>query len=334
MLIFKYKTPYCSVYTRSAVELTRVLLQVHFHGAVSADLLATTADKFVELGLDKLGYEYINSDDLWLQLNRSASGALVPAKSFGGPNDFGMRNLSSYIASKGLKLGLYNAASLTTCAKAAGSLYKEIDDAKQFAAWNVSYLKYDQCGQDDVQPYQKYLAMRDALNISGTRFVYSFEPGVGVDTHPARYLPLVGNLYRTGHDIGPYFGAIQGLSFQANQWTNVATRGGWTDPGTLEIGNSNSTFNASEARAQMALWCILKAPLLIGADLSNIGEAFLDILRNQDLIGECRCCPCAARSPRSSHSLAFTLVATLTPQSHHSDQSRSPLAHWTFGSQR
>ena len=42
---------------------------------ISADVLLQTADQFVALGLDTLGYEYVNSDDCWMGANRSAGGS-------------------------------------------------------------------------------------------------------------------------------------------------------------------------------------------------------------------------------------------------------------------
>ena len=65
----------------------------HFAGRVSAAVMRETADRFVALGLRDVGYIYINSDDTWAELNRSASGRLVPKPSFGGPGDAGIRAL-------------------------------------------------------------------------------------------------------------------------------------------------------------------------------------------------------------------------------------------------
>ena len=65
----------------------------HFAGRVSAAVMRDTADRFVALGLRDAGYVYINSDDTWAELNRSASGRLVPKPSFGGPGDAGIRAL-------------------------------------------------------------------------------------------------------------------------------------------------------------------------------------------------------------------------------------------------
>ena len=45
----------------------------------------------------------------------------------------------------GLKLGIYTDSGSMTCAKYAGSLGFEEEDAAQLAKWKVDYLKHDNC---------------------------------------------------------------------------------------------------------------------------------------------------------------------------------------------
>jgi len=45
-------------------------------------------------------------------------------------------------------------------------------------------------------------------------------------------------------------------------------KGGWNDPDMLEIGNGGMATN--EYQAHFAFWSLLKAPLLIGCDLTKI----------------------------------------------------------------
>ena len=51
-----------------------------------------------------------------------------------------------------------------------------------------------------------------------------------------------------------------------------------------EIGNGNPGLSLAEARTQMALWCLMKSPLLIGASLQQITQPYLQILLNKELI--------------------------------------------------
>jgi hypothetical protein len=147
-----------------------------FQGGVSAAVLRETADLFVSLGLRDAGYVFVNTDDEWLNHARTSDGRLQPKSSFGG--EAGIRNLSSYIHKLKLKFGIYLAAATTTCAGGAGGLYHEKQDAQTFAEWQVDYLKYDNCGEIDLNSYAKFQTMRDALNDTGRLIEYSFEPHI------------------------------------------------------------------------------------------------------------------------------------------------------------
>lgn len=69
---------------------------------------------------------------------RDANGRMVadPVKFPGG-----WSALSAYVHGKGLKLGLYSAASSVVCSGRVGSLYHEYIDAETFASWNIDYVK-------------------------------------------------------------------------------------------------------------------------------------------------------------------------------------------------
>lgn len=250
----------------------------HFGGSVSAAVMREAADQFVALGLREAGYVYINSDDEWSELNRSASGRLVPKASFGGEG--GMRNLSAYIHARGLKFGLYGAAAQTTCGGSAGGLYHEQADAQTLREWEVDYFKYDNCGTINIQSYAKYQTFRDALNHTGRHIVYSFEPHQR--PHVYAWNKLVGNSWRTGNDIGADYRRIFANLVANNLWAGVTGKGAWGDADMLEVGNPG--LSVPEARTHFALWCLVKSPLLIGADLKHIGADYLAILKNRHLI--------------------------------------------------
>jgi alpha-galactosidase len=61
----------------------------------------------VSSGLSAIGYKYINIDDCWGELKRDSQGSLV-AKASTFPS--GIKALSDYVHSKGLKLGIYSDA--------------------------------------------------------------------------------------------------------------------------------------------------------------------------------------------------------------------------------
>jgi alpha-galactosidase len=63
---------------------------------------------------------------------------------------------------------------------------------------------------------------------------------------------------------------------------NYADFTGHIHPDILEVGNGNLTVE--ETRTHFALWAFMKAPLLIGTDITNLSQANIDILQNKHLI--------------------------------------------------
>ena len=97
---------------------------------INEKVVMETADFIVESGLKDCGYEYVIIDDCWSLRERNEKNEIVP-----DPEKFphGMKYVSDYIHSKGLKFGMYSCAGTMTCAAYPGSLDHEFIDAKCFA---------------------------------------------------------------------------------------------------------------------------------------------------------------------------------------------------------
>ena len=67
-----------------------------------------------------------------------------------------------------------------------------------------------------------------------------------------------------------------------DKWWNNAAPGGWNDPDMLEVGNRGMTV--TEYTTHFSLWCMAKAPLLIGCDVGTVQQEYIDILSNADAI--------------------------------------------------
>ena len=257
--------------------LTGLLVSVDFHMNPNETIFLETAQTFIQSGLRDAGYNFLNSDDGWLSPNRSATGALVAM-----PAQFpsGLSALTQKLHALGFHFGIYGCASETTCGSRAGSLYREAKDAQQYASWGVSYLKFDDCGEMNLASYAKFSVMRDAIARTGRPMVYSFEPYTGGLQTP--WLGSVGNSWRTGPDARPHYSSVIGNAFVNNMAASLAGPGHFNDADMLEIGNGDITL--AEARTQFSLWCLMKSPLLIGADMQTIAMPFLQIMKNKELI--------------------------------------------------
>jgi alpha-galactosidase len=85
---------------------------------VSEELILSTADQIVNLGLKDLGYNYVVLDDCWQNIHgRDEHGRLQPEPSK-FPNGF--KSISDRLHSQGLKYGMYSSAGEMTCARFGG----------------------------------------------------------------------------------------------------------------------------------------------------------------------------------------------------------------------
>jgi len=247
----------------------------HYGCGVNEQVIRQTADAFISTGLAAVGYKYVNVDDCWAYSRNSSNVIQADPTTF--PS--GMAALASYVHSKGLLFGLYSDAGTKTCAGRPGSLGYETTDADTYAIWQVDYLKYDNCNAN-TSPEVRYPVMRDALNATNRRIFYSMCEW-GVD-NPATWAPKVGNSWRTTGDISDNWNSMLSNLDSNNQWASYAAPEGWNDPDMLEVGNGG--MSTTEYQSHFALWCLVKSPLLIGCDLTDVNAADLAILNNTELI--------------------------------------------------
>ena len=214
----------------------------------------------------------------------------------GRPQRFphGIKALADYIHSLGLKFGIYSDAGSKTCAGRPASRGHEYQDAAQYAAWGVDYLKYDWCNTTTQDARASYAVIRKALDASGRPIVLSIcEWGTA---KPWLWGEEVGgNLWRTTGDIkDAWAGKIKwpdgsccanGVLSILDQQVGIASYAGpghWNDPDMLEVGNGGMTD--TEYQSHFSLWAMLAAPLIAGNDLRDMSPAIHDILTNKEVI--------------------------------------------------
>ncbi|MEX0845858.1 MAG: glycoside hydrolase family 27 protein [Balneolaceae bacterium] len=256
---------------------------------VDEDLIKATADAMVESGMKDAGYEYVNIDDCW-HGERDENGFIqVDPEKF--PS--GMKALADYVHSKGLKLGIYSDAGWETCAGYPGSRGYEFQDAQQYAAWGIDYLKYDWCNTEGLAAEGAYMTMRDALAKAGRPILFSMCEW-GTDA-PWEWAQDVGHAWRISGDIYPCFdceyrheggwsswGVTKIIDMRADQEIRqYAGPGHWNDYDMMEVGNG---MTIGEDRAHFGMWAMLASPLIAGNDLRNMNTQTLDILTNEEVI--------------------------------------------------
>ncbi|CAL1263603.1 unnamed protein product [Larinioides sclopetarius] len=248
---------------------------------ISEKLYMEMADRMVADGYKDAGYEYINVDDCWMDMNRDSYNRLKP-----DPVRFssGIKALADYVHSKGLKLGIYTDCGNKTCAGYPGSLGYFDVDAKTFAEWGIDMLKVDGCYAEPTVMDDLYPQITTALNQSGRPIVFSCSwPAYQPDyTAIAKHC----NLWRNFDDIEDSWESVLSIvDFYAahqDELVSAAGPGHWNDPDMILGGNFGLSYD--EAKAQLALWAIMASPLLMSNDLRSIEPKFKELLLNKDVI--------------------------------------------------
>lgn len=268
-----------------------------FGSNISEKLIMETADVMVEEGFLAAGYEYLVIDDCWSMKERDKDGCLVPdQEKF--PN--GIKAVSDYVHSKGLKFGMYSCAGILTCAGYPGSYDHEFQDAKTFADWGVDFLKYDFCNfPEHADNIHRYHIMSMALKSTGRDILFS-ACNWG-QKEPWKWMSSIGaHMYRSTGDIMDNF--ISFTDIVKSQLDNFCCSGQYcyNDMDMLTVGMYNKgnvgigkVCTDEEYRIQFSLWCLFGAPLMIGADIRELSEFSKSLLLQKELIAinqdeECR----------------------------------------------
>lgn len=247
-----------------------------FRHGINENLIRQIADAMVSTGLKDAGYVYVNLDDTWQSSRRDSDGFIkCDAQKF--PS--GIKALSDYVHSKGLKLGIYSDAGWETCAGLPGSFGHEYQDAIQYARWGIDYLKHDWCNVEDINPIGAYRLMRDALYATSRPIYYSICEGG--KNKPWTWAAPICHSWRTTLDIDKSFNSVLSIIDQEDSLRRYAGPGHWNDPDMLEVGNGLTT---DEDRAHFTMWCMLAAPLILGNDIRNMSKETAEILLNREMI--------------------------------------------------
>ncbi len=256
---------------------------------INDQLIRETADVMVESGLLKAGYEYLVIDDCWSEKERDpATGKIVPDKEK-FPN--GMKAVSDYVHSKGLKFGMYSCAGVRTCANYPGSFEHEYLDAQTFAEFGCDYLKYDYCFKPSVFDGELlYRRMGLALRACGRDIVFSM-CNWGRDDVWSWARSAGAHLYRSTGDIEDSFESFRKIAMSQIPKLGASASGCWNDMDMLTCGmygkGNVATEDActdAEYASEFALWCLFGVPLMLGSDLRSMSEATKKLVTNPELI--------------------------------------------------
>ncbi|MBQ7445409.1 MAG: glycoside hydrolase family 27 protein [Clostridia bacterium] len=259
-----------------------------FAANIDETLIKQIADKMVDEGYLDCGYDYLVIDDCWSEHKRDERGRLV-ADHVKFPS--GMKALSDYVHSKGLKFGIYSCVGNYTCAGYPASFEYEFIDAETFAEWGVDYLKLDYCYKPQSEDGAKlYRRMGLALANCGRDIVLSACSWGADETH--RWIKSTGShLWRSTGDIVDCFSSVRDIYNIQKGIYEYNGQGCFNDMDMLIVGmggkgnvGRENCCTTEEYRTHFSIWSFFGSPLMIGSDIRNQTPETKAILQNKAVI--------------------------------------------------
>ena len=279
----------------------------HYAGRITQDIVLQNAKAMAESGLIDHGWTYVNIDDTWQGKRGGEFHGLQGNEKF--PD---IKGLCDQIHALGLKFGIYSTPWETSYAtypggssenpngdwskptiEKKGNVNKKVlpwaiapyhfytNDASQWGAWGVDYLKYD--WNPIEAPETKEMA--DALRNSGRDIVFSLSNNLNPQNAPS-VTPLA-NSWRTTGDIKANWKSMNDRGFGQDKWRQYSKPGHWNDPDMLEIATKEKNqpgLTPNEEYTHMTLWCLVESPLLLANDMSDMDAFTKNLLENDEVI--------------------------------------------------
>lgn len=269
-------------------------------GIFDENTILSIANTLIDRGLAKAGYRIVWLDFGWASGKRDSRGDLII-----DPQQWphGLAWLTAWLHKRGLLAGIYTDAGASGCShQGVGSLGHYRQDANAFAAWSFDAVKVDFCGagQQGLSPQQQYTQFATALanNASHRPMLLNVDnfwvPGQIDGVRPSladsaysnyQWAGHIAQSWRTDTDIGftrnvQFVNVLRNLDHDATH-PRSAGPGRWSDPDYLgpELG-----MTAAEAQAQLSMWAIVAAPLILGSDPRSLSATSITMLENRQVI--------------------------------------------------
>ncbi len=160
-----------------------------------------------------------------------------------------------------------------------------------YAQWGVDYVKCDDIAREYPHCQKEIELISNACRSCGRDIVLSLSPGPAPLEH-AEHLKQYANLWRITDDFWDEWRLLKGMFERAQKWCIHAAPGHWPDADMLPVGalrqdydpDDWTKFTEAEQRTMMTLWCMMRSPLMVGAELTKLDAFTKELLTNGELL--------------------------------------------------
>ena len=166
-----------------------------------------------------------------------------------------------------------------------------------YASWGVDYIKCDDICNTHAYKERPYMGRHEvemlhhAIGHCGRDIVLSLSPGPALLEESAHYCTYA-NMWRITDDFWDFWPLLRKMFDFCEKWQYVVAPGCWPDCDMLPVGKVGKGFRAERAtnftkdeqQTMLALWCLFRSPLMVGADLPQLDDWTLGLLTNEKLL--------------------------------------------------
>ena len=169
-----------------------------------------------------------------------------------------------------------------------------------YAEWGVDYIKCDDICNTNMYPHDPYSGRDEiemlsrAIDKVDRDIVLSLSPGPAVveqSWHYCRYA----NMWRITDDFWDEWSLLKDMFVRCERWQDHVRMGCYPDCDMLPLGHIGRNwggpericrFTYDEQLTMMNLWCMFRAPLMLGADMTLLDSdpATVRLLTNAELL--------------------------------------------------
>ena len=169
-----------------------------------------------------------------------------------------------------------------------------------YAEWGVDFVKCDDIAREYPHCQREIELISEACRGCGRDMVLSLSPGPA-PLEQAEHLKTYANMWRITDDFWDDWRLLKGMFERAEKWCVHAGPGHWPDADMLPLGALRQCdnpedwthFTPAEQRTMMTLWCMMRSPLMIGAEMTKNDDFTLSLLTNPAVLGIQRHSSCA-----------------------------------------
>ena len=168
---------------------------------------------------------------------------------------------------------------------------------RMYASWGVDYVKVDDISNLKARPDSPYAAKHEvemiakAIERCGRPMALSLSPGPAL-IDESWHLSEYANLWRMTDDFWDGWPQLKDMFRRCEIWQAHVRPGCWPDCDMLPLGRIGmgwgkgrmTNFTPEEQRTMMTLWCIFRAPLMMGGEMRENDAWTLSLLTNASVL--------------------------------------------------